>query len=345
MGVRGIRLFSASLLAGAGLLASCVTAAAEPMLPDLIVWADQAKHYLYGGQTNPSLVPGETVYQFTGALPNIGPGRLEVREVTHADATQDVFQRIYDENDQFDHERLIGSFPGADSIAPRHLWLPGIAQYNIRTVLDGGGVGEIVASHDKTSMAVVDGGAYDTSILGAPSSPHYNSLSAELLGISVGWGDIYGSALPGQWVQVTGLANGQYWLEVVVDPYDQIEEADETNNVARILVDLVIPEPTILSGDYNRDNVVDAADYTVWRDTLGFVDLGDQGAGADGDGSGTIRQADYDIWKSKFGAASGAGSVSVPEPVNMSYVAMALVTARLISNRGRRRSVGIQLGA
>ena len=56
------------------------------------------------------------------------------------------------------------------------------------------------------------------------------------------------------------------------------------------------------AGDYNHDGNVDAADYTVWRDTLGQMgaDLA-----ANGDNSGTsqnkIDAADYTVWKTNFG--------------------------------------------
>ncbi len=69
------------------------------------------------------------------------------------------------------------------------------------------------------------------------------------------------------------------------------------------------------TGDYNGDGFVDAADYTVWRDTLtqSVTPFSD----ADGDGSGVIDQADYAFWVSQFGASPGpgiAGVASVPEP-------------------------------
>jgi hypothetical protein len=49
-------------------------------------------------------------------------------------------------------------------------------------------------------------------------------------------------------------------------------------------------------GDFNRDGRVDAADYTVWRDTEGeTTDLR-----ADADGNGQVDQADYDLWKAKL---------------------------------------------
>jgi hypothetical protein len=338
------RFASCMIAALAPAIASGGITVGEPQLPDLIAWASQSNCYMYCGTVDPSLVPGETVFRFRGALPNIGPGRLEVRDVTHANGVQDVYQRIYNENNQLDHERLIGSFPGADSVPPRHLWLPGIAQYNLREVLPGEGVGDIVASQDKISMAVVDSAAYDKSLPGAPQSAVYNSVSAAILGISIGWADVYGTGLPGQWIPVTHLANGQYWLEVVVDPYDQIEETDETNNVTQILVNLTIPVPTRLAGDYNSDGIVDAADYTVWRNTLGQNNIGNMGKGADGDASGTIRQADYDIWKSHYGDAMpglGSGGVAmflpgaVPEPSAVALLFVATVTAAC--RRIRRR--------
>jgi hypothetical protein len=68
-----------------------------------------------------------------------------------------------------------------------------------------------------------------------------------------------------------------------------------------------------LAGDYNNNGVVDAADYTVWRDNLGAA------AGTllnDTDG-GEIDGDQYDTWVSNFGtsvAASAVSSAAVPEP-------------------------------
>jgi arabinogalactan endo-1,4-beta-galactosidase len=78
-------------------------------------------------------------------------------------------------------------------------------------------------------------------------------------------------------------------------------------------------DPTLL-GDYNSDTVVDAADYIVWRRTLGSTS--DMRANGDDTGAsmGVIDQADYEFWKAHFGnaLAGGASSTrsSVPEPAN-----------------------------
>lgn len=72
----------------------------------------------------------------------------------------------------------------------------------------------------------------------------------------------------------------------------------------------------ILSGDYNRDGGVDAADYVVWRRALG-ENVTAYG-GADGNGDGMITDGDYDVWRANFGGtAAAAGSFAtngVPEP-------------------------------
>lgn len=77
-----------------------------------------------------------------------------------------------------------------------------------------------------------------------------------------------------------------------------------------------IGEAATLTGDFNSDGFVDAADYTVWRDTLGQsgTDLA-----ADADGSQHVDAIDYMLWKDHFGetlfANGGLGEgASVAEP-------------------------------
>jgi hypothetical protein len=73
----------------------------------------------------------------------------------------------------------------------------------------------------------------------------------------------------------------------------------------------------LLDGDFNGDDVVDAADYTVWRDGLGTVYTVD----------------DYDLWKTNFGAMAGSGAVgvaSVPEPSTL----LLLISMTLFGIRG-----------
>jgi hypothetical protein len=91
---------------------------------------------------------------------------------------------------------------------------------------------------------------------------------------------------------------------------------------------------TALPGDFNHNGVVDAADYTVWRDTLGSTtDLA-----ADGDNSGKIDAGDFTVWKMHFGEHSdGSGAKStaaVPEPATLPLLGPALLA--LVLNLRRR---------
>ena len=76
-----------------------------------------------------------------------------------------------------------------------------------------------------------------------------------------------------------------------------------TINLATIAGNQYVSVFTPIPGDYNNDGIVDAADYTVWRDSLG---QNGTGLAADGDGDGSITQLDYNIWKSNFGDHSGS---------------------------------------
>ena len=63
-----------------------------------------------------------------------------------------------------------------------------------------------------------------------------------------------------------------------------------------------------LVGDYNQNHIVDAADYTVWRNMLGQVGYH---LAADGNGDGRVDESDYGVWKNHFGEVwSGSGNGS-----------------------------------
>ena len=85
------------------------------------------------------------------------------------------------------------------------------------------------------------------------------------------------------------------------------------DNVAHIELAPVFADATTTTvapplPDYNSDNSVDAADYILWRKTIGTSGI-ELYSGADGDGDGTIDQDDFNVWKAHFGQTlPGAGS-------------------------------------
>ncbi|MEO0530061.1 MAG: endo-1,4-beta-xylanase, partial [Planctomycetota bacterium] len=87
----------------------------------------------------------------------------------------------------------------------------------------------------------------------------------------------------------------------------------------------------MLQGDYNRDGVVDAADYTAWRDARG-TSVATAGLGADGNGDGTVDDADLAIWRANFGQRL-AESTAIPEPTTL------LLLLALLLAKGSSRAV------
>lgn len=77
---------------------------------------------------------------------------------------------------------------------------------------------------------------------------------------------------------------------------------------------LTLTQTFNVPGDYNGDGSVDAADYTVWRDSLGQVGTFFP---ADGNRNGRVDEADYLVWRDHFGrqaATSASASTTIPEP-------------------------------
>jgi hypothetical protein len=98
----------------------------------------------------------------------------------------------------------------------------------------------------------------------------------------------------------------------------------------RIDIGAVEFQPNPLPGDYNFSGIVDAADYVIWRVTLGSTtDLRADGSGPTvGVPNGIVDQADFDFWKSHFGntLASGGGASNEDQGASAEAVLSAPLT-------------------
>lgn len=117
------------------------------------------------------------------------------------------------------------------------------------------------------------------------------------------------------------------------------------NNVGEFRSLLLTPPPLPgLPGDFNGDGIIEAGDYTIWRDTMeaGGTFLPNDPT------PGSVDESDYDYWRTNFGrtiesiTANGASGVSadgnvpaVPEPSSCGLLVMAATAAYL---RRRRRA-------
>jgi hypothetical protein len=95
---------------------------------------------------------------------------------------------------------------------------------------------------------------------------------------------------------------------------------------------VVVPTPLI--GDFNRDGVVDAADYVVWRNASPGDTLPND------DTPGIVDASDYNDWRSNFGksglaSAASLGVSPVPEPALMTLLILTIVPGLFALRRSR----------
>ena len=214
------------------------TAFAQPvvdLLPDMIV----DPGFLQNHEIRADIKPGKVHLAFSNATANIGDGPMHIYGVKpkdkHADdeLTQAVKQRVF-RSDGSHFNRKAGQFVYHPS--HNHTHFEGWALYRLREILPDDGVGEIVGTSKKTSFCLLDSFHYDAELPNSPANPVYAVCDNQAQGISVGYEDVYDKSIPGQWIEVTNLPQGEYWLESVVDPDVNVLEKDETNNVSRIKV-------------------------------------------------------------------------------------------------------------
>jgi hypothetical protein len=164
----------------------------------------------------------------------------------------------------------------------------------------GGLLGVAVAPSECRAVFVYfDGSASSDFALGANWSPENapGTNLVDIYGIDDGLSATYSSEL----IQIRALRVGSAAKEHQFGDthFGRLTMTSGTLEVTGIN-ELVVGrerENNIFGGDYNKDGTVNAADYTVWRDTLGST----TNLRADGDKSGTVDQLDYDYWKARFG--------------------------------------------
>ena len=206
-----------------------------PLLPDLTIDVTTQNSGI-----NEWFIRDNHLY-FGQATPNIGVGPLELRGgAAQPDGTQIVYQRIYDNRGGYS-DSIAGYFVYHPT--HHHTHFTDFAQYNLRAALpdsNGDGipeVGDVVVAGEKTSFCLSNVISYDDTLANYVRNPQdYGCESFQR--IDVGWEDIYDAYTPGQEIDITNVSPGNYWLEEIVDPLNRIQESNESNNVARRLLNI-----------------------------------------------------------------------------------------------------------
>ena len=199
-------------------------AAATPRLPDLGM--AQLRDFQVDRST------GRRLLRFSTEIVNVGSGPFEVRGsrpstgASRMTATQRLFNTDNTISSASTGAVMVYSGDGHD-----HWHVENLEAYSIERVGSRRGL----AFGEKVGFCFLDSGAYRTSLPGAPAGPRYNdcgsqSSTAVTMGLSVGWGDLYPWYLPYQWIDISGLASGEYIVRAHADPRRLFTESNTANN-------------------------------------------------------------------------------------------------------------------
>lgn len=206
------------------------------LLPDLMTLPPYSLYITRNNSTDTSLL------RLTNSVWNSGYGPLELwGRVVGDGSTHAVVQRIFQTDGSY-QERTMGEFvfhPGHN-----HWHLESFSLYELWSLSEGGTLDKVAATSDKVSYCLRD----------IHRNPHpdqaprmgYGTCTYGRQGLSVGWVDVYDHYLPGQSIDISGLPDGTYALMSTADPYNLIQESDETNNAAVVYLEINNLKVTVL---------------------------------------------------------------------------------------------------
>jgi hypothetical protein len=264
--VHGTR-FRAALLtiavglgSGLGLAAMLREARASgptPLLPDVV--ADPPDNVtLAVSDETPTEEPTEAklLLRFNGYVHNVGPGALDFRGSRQAPTAgkpasppMNVFQRIYNSDGTYTEQPSKAEMVYVDADGHHHWHLQHVAYYSLWNAAKSAEM----APAQKVGFCLEDSERVEGT---GPSEPVYSDggnpprefcrqyqpeATSVFEGVSEGWRDLYRSDLAFQWVDVSDVLPGEYWLRAQTDPEHLIQQTGGEKPPAYATAPTVIP--------------------------------------------------------------------------------------------------------
>jgi hypothetical protein len=234
-----------SLAATASSAASPPSAVAldpSPVLPDIGMLPPKD----FSIQSRPR---GVRWLRFDSVVVNVGPGAFDVYgQAADADGTRPVMQRLQNGSGGWDEvatpARMFFAGDGHN-----HWHVRDLQDWTIARLDDPAGV---LRRGAKTGFCFWDN--YDYTATG-PIVYHPSTTSACMattdgtvpMGLSPGWGDEYPSTIAFQYIDITGLPNGDYVVTLEADLDREFLEADDENNTSWATIRIVRKGVSVLS--------------------------------------------------------------------------------------------------
>ena len=111
----------------------------------------------------------------------------------------------------------------------QHWHFKNFARFELARMSDG----QVVSAREKVGFCLLDSDQPYPGIPGSPAAGYYRLCQPDKpQGLSAGWSDVYDANLPGQFVDVTNVPDGDYCFSSTVNPARRLVEADVGDNTA-----------------------------------------------------------------------------------------------------------------
>jgi hypothetical protein len=156
----------------------------------------------------------------------------------------------------------------------------------------------LAALGSRTTVATKDINSLWNSLIYDPNDPAYTSALGSAFGI-------------GRVVSFGEDNSGNLYVVDFGGTRGDSSFGNDYPNAGKGQIFMLVP---FLPGDYNNNGVVDAADYTVWRDHFGTsYQLPNEVPGTT---PGSVTIDDYSAWKARFGNSLSGRGASAPTPAS-----------------------------
>jgi hypothetical protein len=241
-------LVAASELRGAH---EAVAGPPETLLPNLV--ADPPDHVeLETSETEGGLRErgeAQLLLRFNGYVHNTGPGALDFRgERESASVPMKAFQRLYFPDKTWKQEPSPAELVYVTADGHEHWHLQHTASYSLwneaktARVAPAQKVGFCLEDSEHVEPEVGPAKAVYSEGAGRKFCDQHEPEATRLFeGVSAGWRDLYESNLAFQWVDVSNVLPGKYWLREDIDPDGVVKEAGGPKEPAYSTAPVTIP--------------------------------------------------------------------------------------------------------
>jgi hypothetical protein len=244
------------------------------VLPDLV--ADAASDFVLA--TDATGAADRLLLRFTSYVHNAGQGAVEIRgSRTSAAAAMTASQRVFDGAGGWRDEPSPARLVYEDADGHSHWHLMHAARYSLwNSARSAEAAPAMKAGFCLEDSEHVDAHGPGARVYGIVLNHYFceqgrpNALSV-FQGVSQGWRDVYVNTLAFQWVDVSSVQPGSYWLRSDVDPDGVVLESAEGNQAAWAPAPTTIPGYVALPVDGGDVRPGPAASVTLGAQRFGDV--------------------------------------------------------------------------